>query len=188
MTGVDAFEYLSVLISIVLGLGITQLLLGFSRWLEHRRTFKPYGPAIAWAGFLLLVHVQTWWAMYGLRLYADWNFLQFSVVLLQPILLFLLAVLVFPGPSAAEHDLRRNFFAQRPWFFGLFVALLVVSLLKDVVRDGALPEPVNLGFHAALLAVGGGGLACTGRRTHAGLAYGALSLFVIYIGILFADL
>jgi hypothetical protein len=46
-----AFEYLSVLISIVLGLGITQLLLGFSRWLEQRKSFRAYGPAIAWSGW-----------------------------------------------------------------------------------------------------------------------------------------
>jgi len=184
----EAFEYLSVLISIVLGLGITQLLLGFSRWLEQRNSFKAYGPAIAWSGFLLLVHLQTWWSMFGLRGYAEWNFLQFSIVLLQPILLFLLAVLVFPGPSAPHRDLRRNFLDQRRWFFGLLIALLVVSLLKDLIRGGSLPSPLNIGFHLAFLVMAGWGSVGTQERVHRILAYTTLSLFVAYVAILFADL
>ncbi len=184
----DAFEYLAVLISIVLGLGITQLLLGFARWLEQRSSFRPYGPAIAWAVFLLLVHLQTWWSMYGNRDYPDWSFLQFSIVLLQPIVLFLLAVVVFPGPNAPQHDLRENFLNQRPWFFGLFIALLVVSLVKDLIRDGSLPGPLNVGFHMAFLVIGGVGFVFKEERVHQGLSYTALSLFVGYIGVLFADL
>lgn len=184
----DAFEYLSVLISIVLGLGITQLLSGFSRWLVQRATFRAYGPAIAWAAFLLVVHVQTWWSMFGLRHYAEWSFLQFSIVLLQPILLFLLATLVLPGSSASDLDLKGNYFAQRPWFFGLFLFLLVVSIVKDVLRSGSLPEPINLAFHAAMFVIGGSALVARRDAHHRALAYVALLLIAAYIFLLFADL
>lgn len=184
----DAFEYLSVLISIILGLGITQLLLGFARWLERRGSFGAYPPAIAWAAFLLLVHVQTWWSMYGLRHHADWNFLQFAVVLLQPIVMFLLAVLIFPSAGAVERDLRANFLEQRPWFFGLFLALLGVSVLKDLVRTDSLPSPANLGFHGALAALALAGLTLNGERAQSWIGYGACALFSLYIALLFAVL
>jgi hypothetical protein len=39
---VDAFNYLAVLISIILGLGIAQLLSGFGRWIEQRRSFQAF--------------------------------------------------------------------------------------------------------------------------------------------------
>ena len=184
----DPFGYLSVLISIVLGLGITQLLMGFSRWLEQRRAIQAFGPAIAWAGFLLLVHFQTWWSMYGLRGYTDWTVLQFSMVLLQPIVLFLLAVLVFPSANSPLKNPRDHFFDQRPWFFGLLLALIIVSLLKDLVRSGALPVAANVGFHVAGIVVGVLGLALKNERTHRWLAYFAFSSFVAYIGVLFAEL
>jgi hypothetical protein len=90
------------------------------------------------------MHVQTWWSMFGMRHHAHWTFLQFGVVLLQPILLFLLATLVLPSPGAAQRDLRAGYFTQRRWFFGLLVLLLVVSVLKDVVLSGALPGRTNL--------------------------------------------
>lgn len=183
----NAFEYLSVLISIVLGLGITQLLTGFGRWLEQRETFGAYAPAIAWAAFLLLVHVQTWWTMFGMSDEQSWNFLQFTAVLLQPILLFLLAVIVFPGPHARSSDLRQNFHAQRRWFFGLLLAVLVVSLLKDATR-GELPEAANLVFHALFLVQAVLGIAFASERLQHYLAYSSLGIFTIYIGLLFAEL
>ncbi|HEX6588739.1 MAG TPA: hypothetical protein VF039_06930 [Longimicrobiales bacterium] len=183
----NAFEYLSVLVSIVLGLGITQLLTGFGRWLEQRDTFRAYAPAIAWAAFLLLVHVQTWWTMFGMDEYESWNFLQFTTVLLQPILLFLLAVIVFPGPHARSSDLRQNFHAQRRWFFGLLIAVLAASLLKDAAR-GELPEPMNLLFHAVFMVQAVLGIVSAGERLQRYLAYSSLAIFSVYIALLFAEL
>jgi hypothetical protein len=184
----DPFSYLSVLVSIVLGLGISQLLMGFGRWLELRKASAVFGPTIAWATFLLLVHFQTWWSLYGMREYATWNFLQFSMVLVQPIVLFLLAVLVFPGPSSPHKTLRDHFFHQRRWFYGLFLALLFVSLLKDLARSGSLPEPANVGFHLAAFVVAGLGLALKNERAQHWLAYIALLSFMAYIAVLFSEL
>jgi len=184
----DPFAYLSVLVSIVLGLGITQLLKGFSRWLELRKAFGAFGPTIAWATFLLLVHFQTWWSMYGLREYTNWNFMQFSMVLLQPIVLFLLAVLVFPSASSPSQNLHDHFFHQRRWFFALFLTLIVVSLLKDLTRSGSLPEPLNIGFHVAGMVAAGLGFVLENERAHRWIGYMVLLLFVAYIAMLFAEL
>ena len=181
------FEYLSVLISIILGLGITQLLSGFGRWLEQRATFRFYGPSLAWGAFLLVVDIQTWWAMFGLRSYTTWTFAQFVIVLLQPILLFLLAVLVFPS-AGLEVDLRTNYFAQRRWFFGILMALLIVSVLKDVLRSGHLPIKANLGFHIVFFTTCVVALLSRRDRVHRAIAYTGLVVLLLYIGLLFATL
>lgn len=183
----EPFEYLSVLISIILGLGITQLLTGFGRWLEQRATLRVYGPSIAWAAFLLVVHVQTWWSMFGMRHWPTWNFLQFSVVLLQPSLLFLLAILAFPGPGSLD-DMRANFFRQQRWFFGLLMALLVTSMVKDLVRSGSLPDPANLLFHMIFFGMAGLGIAFRRDMHHRALAYTSLTAITIYIVVLFGRL
>lgn len=184
----EPFEYLSVLISIVLGLGITHLLLGFGRWLEQRSRFGAYGPVMAWAAFLLLLHVQTWWTMFGYRVFMDWDFVQFSIVLLQPIVLFLLAVVVFPGPDAPHRDLRDNFLHQRPWFFGLLALLLLVSVVKDLARNGRWPTPLNLTFHGVFLLIALAGGLLRRERGQGIVACAALTTLITYIAILFADL
>ncbi len=183
-----AFEYLSVLISIVLGLGITHLLTGFGRWVEGRSEFPAFGPALAWAGFLLLVHIQTWWTMFGYTQHRAWTFLEFVVILLQPMVLFLLTLLVFPSSDARRQDLRENFLHQRPWFFGLLVVLLIVSLARDLVLGRTLPGRTNLAFHGIFFVAAILGMALKRERGHRLLAYSVLVLFVVYTGLLFFDL
>lgn len=148
----DAFSYLIVLISIILGLGITRLLTGLGQQIEFRHLIRSYWPAIAWAVVLLLIHVQTWWSMFGMRGHEGWIFLDFLLVLLQPITLYLLAALVLPAVGAeSPTDLRVHYYAQSRWFFSLLGVLLVVSLLKDVALSGSLPSALNVGFHAVFL-------------------------------------
>ena len=183
----DAFDYLSVLVSIILGLGITQLLSGFGTCLEQRRSFRAYGPAIAWSAFLLLVHVQTWWSMYGLRHFESWNFLQFTLVLLQPIMLYLLAVIVLPGPNAPQNDPRENFHMQRRWFFGLLLGLVLASLLKDLSRM-ELPDPTNLIFHGLFAGVAVLGFLNARERVQRFVAFFSFAAFALYVALLFAEL
>jgi hypothetical protein len=184
----DEFNYLAVLISIILGLGIAQLLSGFGRWIEQRSSFRAYGPAMAWTAILLVTHIQGWWAMFGMRHHTDWTFLQFCIVLLQPITLFLLATLVLPGANAPELDLRSNYFAHRRWFFGLLLTLLVVSVLKDVALNGELPGPANLAFHGLLFATALIAIVTEREAYHRFFAYSSLAMIAVYITLLFARL
>jgi hypothetical protein len=130
----DEFSYLSVLLSIILGLAITQILKGFRGLLQSRARVRFYWPSITWAILLLVINVQTWWAMFGLRSHHDWTFAAFAVVLLQTILLYMMAGLVLPdffGEGAV--DLRANYYAHHGWFFGLAVLDGLVSIAKDHV-------------------------------------------------------
>jgi hypothetical protein len=185
---VDEFNYLAVLISIILGLGITQLLSGFGRWIEQRASLRAYGPAIAWTAILLVTHIQGWWAMFGMRHHSDWTFIQFCIVLLQPITLYLMATLVLPGANASELDMRSNYFAQRRWFFGLLMGLLTISVVKDVALNGELPDPANLAFHGLLFATSLVAISTENETFHRFLAYSSLGMIAVYISLLFGRL
>ena len=183
-----AFAYLSVLISIVLGLGITRLLMGFGRWLEARSEFHAFGPSLAWAGFLLVVDIETWWTMFGYTHHREWTFLEFVIVLLQPMVLFLMTLLVFPSSDLPRQDLKENFLHQRPWFFGLLIILLAVSILKDLVLNGRFPGAMNLVFHGIFFVAAILGMALKHERGHRPLAYSVLVVFVLYTVLLFFNL
>jgi hypothetical protein len=81
----ESFDYLSVLLSIILGLAITQVLLGFRGLILARVRVKIYLPTLIWAGLALLIAIQAWWASFGLRTRGTWNFLAFFVIALQTI-------------------------------------------------------------------------------------------------------
>jgi hypothetical protein len=186
---VDAFGYLSVLISIILGLGITQILTGVGRLMQARHRVRLYWPSLVWAALLVVVHVQTWWVMYSLRERREWTFGAFLLVLLQPALLYLLSALVLPEFDAhGAVDLRANYYAQYRWSFGIAVLVLVQSVLRDVLMNGALPDPVNLAAHAAF-GVLWGTAAVTGRESyHRFTAVATAVLFGLYVTVLFVRL
>lgn len=185
----DDFAHLSVLISIVIGLGVTNLLTGVARIVQVRGRVKPYWPTFMWVFTLLLIHVQMWWTMFGLRNVTTWTFFAFLATLLQPILLFLLSALVLPDFDDKEmHDLRANYFAQTRWFFGIFVGVATASLLRSYAVSGQLPGDADVAFHAIFLIGFLGGALFTNETFHKALALAGAGLFLTYVSLLFAAL
>ena len=70
----ESFNYLSVLLSIILGLAITQVLQGLRGLILTRAKIKLYSPTLIWAGLALLFAIQGWWASFGMRRHANWTF------------------------------------------------------------------------------------------------------------------
>ena len=94
----DAFSYLSVLLSIIIGLAITQVLQGYRALLLSRSAVRLDAAALIWSGLLIIMAIQSWWASFGLREHGEWNFISFAIVLLQMILLYMMAAVIFPDP------------------------------------------------------------------------------------------
>jgi hypothetical protein len=186
---VDAFSYLSVLLSIVLGLGLTQLLTATGRLIRHRDRVRVNWLPVLWAALLFLIYVQVWWAMYGLRLRREWTFLGFSVVLAQTATLYIMAAVALPEEiDEAGTDLGVYFDRHHRWFFACFLATLVISVAKDVVLAGRLPEPTNLAFHGVLAVGCIAGILLRRRRAQQGLGLGFAAVIVTYIAFLFTRL
>jgi len=150
----EAFGHLSVLISIILGLAITQLLQGLRGIVLERARIRLYWLPIAWAAIVLLICVQSWWAIYGLRLVREWTFLSFAVVLLQVIAVYMQAAFVLPDFTGDDPvDLHAHYYDHVRWFFGALILTLLASLAKDLVLGGHLPAAANLTFHLVMIVV-----------------------------------
>lgn len=183
------FEYLSVLLSIILGLAIAQILHGYRGLLLARARVQPHWPPLIWSGAVLLFATQSWWASFGLEGRASWSFAAFAIILLQMALVYMLAALILPDIDPGEPiDLAAHYDAERVPFFGCLLAVVVVSLIKDVMLDGVLPEPTNLIFHALLAATALAGLLLRGPRAQLALAIAAPLIFIAYVTLLFARL
>lgn len=185
----DEFGYLSVLLSIIIGLAITQLLLGFRGFVLARSRVATYAPPVVWAVTLVLIAVQSWWAMFGLREQTTWTFLQFSVVLAQTILLYMLAGLVLPDFVGERRiDLRAHYYEHRRVFFGAAVVSGLVSLAKDLIISGHLPAAPNVAFHVVYIGTALVAALTAREWYHRLLAPVILALFCVYIMVLFTRL
>lgn len=185
----DAFSYLSVLLSIILGLAITQILQGYRGLLLSRARVRPYAPPLIWSALMLVIATQSWWADFTLASRLTWTFPQFGMVLLHTVLIYMMAALTLPDVPAGEPvDLREHYHREARPFFVLMIAMLASSVIKELLLEGRLPEFENLVFHilAALLAAVG---AVVRRpRFHEVLAPLMVALIGVYIAVLFARL
>lgn len=184
----DSFSYLSVLLSVIIGLAVTQVLQGVRALMLARESARLYAPSLIWAGLVLLIAVQMWWSSFGLRDHQDWTFGLYGLILLQTALFYLAAGLVLPDLSPDRIDLEADYHRNRRWFFGLLAGAAVTSILKDVALEGELPEPFNLSFHAVLIGSCLAAILTGSRRYHLLLAPVSLLLFAGYIAVLFARL
>jgi hypothetical protein len=184
----DQFSYLSVLLSIIVGLAITQILKGYRGIMLSRSRVQMYWPTLLWSASLLLINVQSWWAMFGMREVQDWTFAGFAIVLAQTIVQYLLAAIVFPDFFGERVDLREHYWGHTRWFFALTILVLLISLAKDYVFSGHLPDPLNVAFHLVFIALSVIALAIRGEWYHKFLAVATAALFCAYVVLLFARL
>jgi hypothetical protein len=185
----DAFSYLSVLNSIVLGLGVASLLAGFAAIVRARDRIRMYWPLLAQMGLVFLIHVQLWWALFALRGRVQWSFPGFLVVLMQPVLAYLAAAFLVPDIRENETvDLRRAYFREARWFFSAVLLLVLDSLAKSLVLGGTLPRTNDLIGHAIFICLSVAGLASRRDVVHKIVAPLSLVVLAAYISILFVTL
>ena len=130
---ISAFEYVTVLISIVLGLGITQVLTGIADLVHQSNRVKVYWPHFVWVFLVLFMHVQEWWVTYDLKNYEPWRLPTFFFTMLYPVNLFILARLLFPfGMQDGIIDLKTFYFENYRKIFGFTCALILLAILDGV--------------------------------------------------------
>lgn len=185
----DSFTYLSVFISLILGLGVTHLLTGLAALIRSRSEVKLWWPTPLWMATTFLIQVQTWWAMFTLRTIQQWSFAAFLIVLLQPIAIFMMAALIVPRTASGQTvDLRDDYFRESHWFFSALLLALAASLAKNLILTGSLPETRNLGAHIVFIGISIAALVSRSVRVHLILALVGLALLSGYIALLFTTL
>lgn len=187
----DPFAYLSVLVSIILGLAVQQVLQGYRALILSRRRIRFYAPPLIWSALILMMVAQNWWASFDLarRSDLDWSFALFATILVQTILLYMMAAIVLPDIPADEPiDLRDHYYREARAFFGIAGALILWSLWRDYMLTANLPEPAKLGFYILFLGLAVAAMIWKHRRLHEAFAVIMAILFSTFIGLLFARL
>ena len=131
----DPFEFIMVLVSIIMGLGIATLLRGVVRSLRPDTKTAPGLVHAVWVVWVFVMHVGTWsgrWAIADRPLWTFWDLLSF---LLVPILLFALAELAFPLGDA-RINLTDYFHEIRGRFFPVAAMLMIAIVWSNISLFG----------------------------------------------------
>jgi hypothetical protein len=173
------FQHVMVLTSIIIGLGITQILSGFSAAIE-RRTRQQAKERLGWASgcwlaYLFLWMAQFWWWEFRLlEVLKNWTLWNYFVVVSYSVVLYLLVAIIVPRDWNAVDDLDEYFLSRRRWFYSIFLLASLIDLLDSHMKGGwgFVRETGLLGWvqNVAIVPASLLGFRSANRRVHAALA------------------
>ena len=129
------FDYLAVLISVVLGLAITHLLTGVSDAINRRHHVRLDWLQLFWAVNVLTYVLAVWWGMYWWKHLAEWTVQEFAFLTSYAIVLFLTASALFPAERAGNETEHATFARNRKWFFGLLLAAHLIDIPETAAKQ-----------------------------------------------------
>lgn len=174
------FEFLSVLLSVVLGVAIARILGSWGELIRGRRRVSLFGPHLAWTAFVFVLMVFGWWAAWLARDQApSFSFGVYLLLLVQPAVVVLAAFLLTPPlPAEGTLELRTHFLDNAPWFFSLLALAALLAIAGSVLRGAS--EPAANGLRAAMLLLFAGLAVLRDERVHhAGAALAFVGLVVL---------
>jgi len=128
------FPHIRIVMGMVIGLGITRILMGVAGLVQHPNRARVSLIHILWAFSTLVELIFFWWWQFALFAIHQWNFALFLFVVGYAVVLFLMAALLFPD-SLAEYKGYEDFFLKRrKWFFALFGITFVFDLIDTLVK------------------------------------------------------
>lgn len=133
----EIYPHIRTVMGMVIGLGLTRLLSGVARIVQHPADHLLYPVHLAWVASVMLSLVHFWWWEFGLFQVETWTFGTYLFVIGYSILLFLQCALLFPDSLQGYRNYEDFFLARRAWFFGLLAATSVFDVIDTLIKGEA---------------------------------------------------
>ena len=130
------YQHVVVVMSIVLGLSVTQLLKGLAQIYRTRKRVRPYWLHTAWVALLVVFSLLLWWLFWNYRSIEEWSFIRFVLYLAPMIVFYFLTAIVTPDPSDPVTDYKEYYFSSRVGFFGTFALQVLLAHAAGVIIRG----------------------------------------------------
>ena len=148
----NLFEFLMILLSLIVGLGLAEILSGVAKLLkrEGARGFSWTHSAATLTVFIGLL--QTFWESWGLSSIETWSFPAMLLMLASPIFLYLIAHVLFPERDSTI-SLDDYYFEQARLIWVLAgLTVIVGTLFRPLAFDMPLWVLDNLSAIPTIMA------------------------------------
>ena len=153
----SSFEFIAALMSIIIGLGVTNLLAGAGRAFYRRKENPLDEVHIVLTGATLLLLVLQWWVTFRWNTEANWTFDKFLVLTAWTVTLYLLTVFLYPPDLSEAEEHQGRFERNRAGYYSTFIAMCLLDVAQTAVH-GELFQPIwyvpFAGQYALLAGVG----------------------------------
>ena len=131
----SALEIITITFSIILGLGVTQILERVAYVVREKEQHRLHWIPLSMAFLILLFQVQFWFALVIVDSFLDkWNWTVYSILLFLTIVIFLSGATVLPSPgSSRSSNLIEDFNARGKisllFFASYFIGWIVIAIM-----------------------------------------------------------
>ena len=133
------FEFVTVMISMILALCLGQLLRSASYLAKTEREIVFYRPYALWFVSIVLAVVNHWWSLWDLR-DIEWSYASFVYMLVAPTLVTFAVGLLAPSRTrAGEVDLMKHFSRIRSLFSKVMTGYTLVMWFDGPLFAGQAP-------------------------------------------------
>jgi hypothetical protein len=138
------FPIVATVLSMILGLSVTRLLLGALTVFRIRRAAAPDWVSLVWAVMLFTTQLDFWWAINSLpAVKTTFTFLEFLLLVLLAVSLFVSSALLLPSRSEDEQNGLRIYFEQDGRYALLSLSIyLLLAFVVNIVFFQATPVAV----------------------------------------------
>lgn len=137
----NTFEYISVLISVLLGLAMTHLVIGTVSIIQDRETIKVYWVHLLWVVNTAIYITTWWWAFHYWDGLVSWEQSTFYLLFGYSLLLTAIAGLLFPVRGVVT-DYRTYFYKHFRWFFALQFLWFCLDIVEVNLKDSLGLRPI----------------------------------------------
>lgn len=177
-----AYSHVLVVMSMVLGLSVTQLLKGAAQVYRTRPRVRHYWLYWAWTSLQLVFVLLLWWTYWNYRSVPEWNFLRFVLYLSPVVTFFYLTAITFPNPSETSVDLSEFYYANRKGYFGTFAIYIALAGLTAVIVRGLPVTDLSNGFRLVTIGLLLVAMRSKNERVHGIIFAVAAAMMIAFIG------
>jgi hypothetical protein len=142
--GMTQFQFVLVLLSMIVGLGIAELLTNFARQIRTRTTTRTYWLHSLFVLFVFIALLQQWWEIWSLQSVPQWSFPVMLLMLGGPICVFIIAHLTYPETVEGK-DLKAYYYENARLIFTIGIIATIISTSFRPLSFGVpIMDPDNL--------------------------------------------
>ncbi len=135
----DPFEYIMVLVSIIVGLGVTHILAAIGSAIHrirghgvHIRLELTY---LCWVGTIFIWLITFWWWEFKFsKLDIEWTLGLYLFIIGYAVCLYLTSVVLVPSRMEGVDDSYEYFLKGRKWFFSLMTLVVLFDIVDTYLK------------------------------------------------------
>ena len=130
----ETFTHIRIIIGMVLGISVSRLLVGLSRFMQHPGNERVYPVHLGWVFFVLLFIIHFWWFEFSLLRIQTWTFAAYFFLISYTGIFVLLAAMLFPDHMGSYTGFKDYFQARRKWFYSVLLMLFAMDIVDTLIK------------------------------------------------------